>query len=120
MKPEAPKLLEDIRDSGSFILQVTLDRTQQEYEQDRLVRQAVERNFEIIGEALNQLAKTDPDTANRMCEVPRIIAFRNILAHAYDIIDHEIVWHVIQNDLPDLVEKAETLLAEAEGPENAP
>ena len=114
MQPEAPKLLEDIRDAGSFVLQLTRGRTQKEYEQDRLVRQAVERNLEIIGEALNRLARTDPDTAHRVGEVPRIIAFRNILAHGYDIIDHEIVWHVIGSDLPALVAKAEELLKEVD------
>jgi len=112
MHPDAPKLLEDIRDAGSFVLQVVRDCEQETYEQNRLARQAVERNFEIIGEALNRLSRADPETAQRVGAVPQIIAFRNILVHAYDNIDHEIVWHVIQNELPRLVASVEALIDE--------
>ena len=48
--------------------------------------------------------------------MPRIVAFRNILAHGYDTIDHEIVWHLIQQDLPVLLEVVEQLLGEAGAP----
>lgn len=95
MHPDALKLLEDIRDAGSFVLEVVRDCDQEAYEQDRLARQAVERNFESIGEALNRLSKADPSAAQRVGPVPQIVAFRNILVHAYDNIDHEIVWYVI-------------------------
>jgi len=44
------------------------------------------------------------------------VAFRNILAHGYDMIDHEIVWHLIQQDLPALLQVVEHLLEEAGGP----
>lgn len=114
MQPESPKLLEDIRDGASFILDVVRDRQQSEYEADRLARQAVERNFEIIGEALNRLSKADPATAKRVGPVARIVAFRNILIHAYDNIDHAIVWHVIVNELPTLLAQV-TALLNAEG-----
>jgi len=110
MQPESVKLLEDIRDAGSFVLDVIRNREQTDYERDRLARQAVERNFEIIGEALNRLSKADPNTAARVGPVPRIVAFRNILIHAYDNIDHEIVWHVIQDELPQLVKAVEALM----------
>jgi uncharacterized protein with HEPN domain len=72
------------------------------------------RNFEIIGEALNRLSKTDPLTAQQVGPVARVVAFRNILVHAYDNIDHQIVWHVIQNELPQLVASVETLLQDAD------
>ena len=114
MQPEAPKLLEDVRDSAAFILEVVRNRTQAEYEADRVVRQAVERNFEIIGESLNRLSQADPETAQRVGPVPRIVAFRNILIHAYDNIDHAIVWHVIQNELPQLLARVESLLGEVD------
>lgn len=48
MHPRAPKLLEDIRDAAAFIGEVTRDRTLAQYGADRLLRQGVERNFEII------------------------------------------------------------------------
>lgn len=53
MQPErTPKTLEDIRDAVSFILAATEGETLEDYSEDRLLRQAIERNFEIIGEAV--------------------------------------------------------------------
>jgi len=112
MRLETLKLLEDIRDAGAFVLEVVSDWHHEQYERNRLARQAVERNFEIIGEALNRLAKADPEIAQQVGPVPRIVAFRNILAHAYDSIDHEVVWHVIQDELPRLVAAVEKLMHE--------
>jgi uncharacterized protein with HEPN domain len=85
------------------------------YLENRLLRQAVERNFEIIGEALNRLRLADAETAGRIGETPRIVAFRNILAHGYDTIDHEIVWYLIRQDLSELLETVRNLLNEVEG-----
>jgi uncharacterized protein with HEPN domain len=58
MQPKTPKHLEDIHDAAAFILEVTAGKTLEAYRADRLLRQAVERNFEIIGEAVNRLAHT--------------------------------------------------------------
>ena len=52
MKPKAPKLLEDVRDAAGFIRDTVQDKALADYQRDRLLRQAIERNFEIIGEAL--------------------------------------------------------------------
>jgi uncharacterized protein with HEPN domain len=112
MQPDSPKYLEDIRDAAAFVLEVTRDIDLPQYLENRLLSQAVERNFEIIGEALNRLRRTDPKTADHIGETPRIVAFRNILAHGYDTIDHEIVWHLIRQDLPDLLQTVEHLLKE--------
>ncbi len=112
MQPESPKHLEDIRDSAAFVLEVAGDVDLRRYLGNRLLRQAVERNFEIIGEALNRLRRDDAETAERIGDTPRIVAFRNILAHGYDSIDHEIVWHLIQQDLPDLLREVGSLLNE--------
>jgi len=100
MHPDALKLLEDIRDAGSFVLDVVRDCGQEAYEQNRLARQAVERNFEIIGEALGRLSKADPDTAQRVGPVPQIVAFRNILVHAYDNIAPRRHWKSLTKQTP--------------------
>ena len=88
MQPKTPKLLDDVRDAAAFIRQVTDGKTLGVYGADRLLRQAVERNFEIIGEAISRLARVDPDIAARIGDHPQIIAFRNVLIHGYDLIDH--------------------------------
>ena len=67
-----------------------------------MLRRAVERSFEIIGEALGRLTRIEPDIAGKISNCANIIGFRNILAHGYDIVDHERVWTVIQRDLPKL------------------
>jgi|AP95_1055475.scaffolds.fasta_scaffold124478_2 uncharacterized protein with HEPN domain len=112
MPPTTPKLLDDISDSASFILSVTAGRTLEDYIADRLLRQAVERNFEIIGEAMTRLARTDSSSAARIDEHRQIIAFRNILSHGYDVIDDAAVWHVIQHDLATLAEQVAELITE--------
>jgi uncharacterized protein with HEPN domain len=91
MLPRSPKLLEDIRDAVAFIRDVTQGRSIDDYRNDRLLRQAIERNFEIIGEAVKRLAQHDPATAAQIGNYPQIIAFRNVLIHGYDLVDHALV-----------------------------
>jgi uncharacterized protein with HEPN domain len=79
----------------------------------RMLRSAVERQFEIIGEALAQLAKLDVKIVARISEHRRIIAFRNILIHGYADIDERLVWDIVQAKLPVLRQEIETLLNEA-------
>lgn len=82
MHPRSPQLLEDIRDAAAFIVEVTNGVTLDRYRADRLLRQAVERNFEIVGEAIKRLATNDPASAAQITHHAQIIAFRNILIHA--------------------------------------
>lgn len=110
MRLESKKLLEDIRQSARHILDFTADKTPSEYRGDPILKSAVERQFEIVGEALNRLAKTDPDVAARISRYKRIISFRNILIHGYDIVEDTVVWDVIKKDLPILFEQVNTLL----------
>jgi uncharacterized protein with HEPN domain len=113
MQPETPKLLEDIRDAGEFILDQTALHTLAAYRAHRLLRQAVERNFEIIGEELTRLRRTDPAIAARLGDVRAVVAFRNVLVHGYDSVDDAIVWDVIRFHLPVLLEPVRHLLNEA-------
>ena len=110
MHPRAPKLLEDIRNAADFVRTATQGVTLEQFKQDRMLRQAVERNFEIIGEAVRRLEKDDPDTAARIADYRRIIAFRNVLIHGYDVIDPAIVWSAIADDLAPLLRDVQTLL----------
>ena len=65
-----------------------------------MLRSAVERQFEIIGEALGTLARVDATIAARIPELRDIVAFRNILIHGYAILDRARVWRVVEDDLP--------------------
>jgi uncharacterized protein with HEPN domain len=70
------------------------------YAANEMAQPAVERKFEIIGEALNQLAKLDDALAARIPDLPQIIAFRNQLIHGYATVNVGTVWNVMQNALP--------------------
>lgn len=108
------KLLLDVREAGESILNHTVGRTLAEYSADRFFRRAVEREFEIIGEALNRLDRLDPPTAARVTELRRIVDFRNRIIHGYDTVDDEVVWGIAEKHLPVLVKEAVSLLEEGE------
>ena len=111
MRPKSPKLLEDIRDAAAFIRDAARGKTIDDYRGNRLLRQAIERNFEIVGEAIRRLAQDDPETAARIGDYRQIIAFRNVLIHGYDLVDHVLVWSAIENQVPALLRDIGTLLA---------
>ena len=112
MQHKTPKLLEDIRDSATFILEAVASLTLETYARDRIRRQAVERNFEIIGEALNRLSRVNSQVSRRIGPAPQIISFHNILVHGYDVVDHEVVWEIIRHELPELLKRVQQLLVE--------
>jgi len=111
MQPRSLKLLEDIRDAAAFIRDAARGKSIDDYRRDHLLRQAVERNFEIIGEAIRRLAEHDPEAAARIGDYRQIIAFRNVLIHGYDLVDHALVWSAIENQVPALLHDVEELLA---------
>lgn len=114
MHPKSPKWLDDIANSCAFIAEDTAGASLPGYQHDRTMRQTVERNFEIIGEALLRLEHTDPETAGRISDYRKVIGFRNRLVHNYDDIDNQQVWDIIQRFLPVLKVEVERLLLEEE------
>jgi uncharacterized protein with HEPN domain len=106
------KLLRDILDAGAAIASFVEQRSLDDYRQQLLLRSAVERQFEIVGEALRRLEAADTRVFARISEARRIIAFRNLIAHGYDGVDAAIVWQAITDKLPVLMAEAEALLDE--------
>lgn len=114
MKRDPKVYLWDAKRAIDSIKQFTSGKNLADYVADQMLRSAVERQFEIMGEALSQLAKTAPDVGAQIPDLPRIVAFRNILIHGYAVVDNEIVWRAIQENLPDLLTVLQNLLAEPE------
>ena len=114
MRIESKKYLYDIARAAKLALGFIADKTFADYSADAMLRSAVERQLEIVGEALAQLARTDPASASQIGEYQRIIAFRNILIHGYAEIDHRIVWNVLELKLPVALHQASELLGTEE------
>lgn len=110
------KYLWDAIESAARIERFTRGRTFDDYLSDEMFRAAVERQFEIIGEALGALRRVAPMLAARMPNLNQIVAFRNILVPMYSEVDNDKVWKTIQCHLPDLRATLERLLAETAGP----
>ena len=95
--------INDALQSISYILEDTKGMSYDEFEENRLVRQAVERNLEIIGEALNRVPDEIQD---KYPEIPwrEIIGMRNFVIHQYFQVAQDIEWDIITNDLSYLTE----------------
>lgn len=78
-----------------------------EYERNKQLRRAVERELEIIGEAVNHLLDLDESIA--IDNARRIVDLRNFVIHGYDKVDNVIIWGVISRDLPKLKEQVDKL-----------
>ena len=110
MQLEARKYLYDIQKAAGLLEEFVTDKTFADYQRDAMLRAAVERKFEIIGEAMTQLAEVDKAVAAQISEYQRIIAFRNVLIHEYADVDDKLVWDVVETNLPTLVREVDALL----------
>lgn len=80
------------------------------YQENKQLRRAVERELEIIGEAVNKALVIQPDLSDSIAEARRIVDLRNFVIHGYDKIDDVIIWGVVSKDLPLLETQIEKLL----------
>jgi Uncharacterized conserved protein len=110
MRRDARAYLWDIQQAANAIMRFLEGLDAATFAENELIYSAVERKFEIIGEALGQLSKVDPDLAQRIPDMRDIIAFRNVLIHGYAGIEHRRVWDIAQSSLPRLRTVVEELL----------
>ncbi len=110
MRLEARKYLYDIQRAAGLLDEFVTGKTFADYQRDAMLRAAVEREFEIIGEAMTKLAKVEEAVAARISGFQRIIAFRNVLIHEYADVDDRLVWDVVETNLPTLVREINALL----------
>ncbi len=87
-------------------MQFTEGKAYEDFLEDRILQLAIERIFEIIGEALSRLERIDRERLeDQIPEYRKIIGFRHILAHGYDITDEDSLWDFAKNRVPELLEK---------------
>ncbi|WP_181308078.1 DUF86 domain-containing protein [Rufibacter sp. XAAS-G3-1] len=78
------------------------------FQKDLKTRKAVERNLEIIGEALNRILRVNPDIL--ITNSRRIVNTRNRIIHGYDTVSEDIIWAIVIKELPKLEEEIDRLL----------
>jgi uncharacterized protein with HEPN domain len=94
-------LLEDILEAIDSILEYTSDISIERFLADKKTKDAVVRNFEIIGEAANKLSKGIKES-NQHIDWAGLIGFRNVIVHDYFGIDYDVVWNIKTDNLPKL------------------
>jgi uncharacterized protein with HEPN domain len=112
MQRDAKAYLWDIADAAASICAFTSGKDLNAYQQDELLRAAVERKFGIIGEALSQLLRSFPLYRDKITMIGDIVAFRNQIVHGYATIRDDMVWEIVQVYLPQLHQEVTALLDE--------
>jgi uncharacterized protein with HEPN domain len=100
-----------IERAASTIVGYTTGKSASDYENDEMLRDAIERQMIIIGEAMRKALEIDRKLINQITDVDQIIAFRNQLVHNYPNLDQVKIWKVIQTDLPILLTEVRAVLA---------
>ncbi len=99
----------DMLRAAQGVLRHTAGKARDDYERQELLRDAVERKIEIIGEAARRITKAFRD---QHAQVPWrvIMATRHILAHDYDEVDNDIVWRIVTDHIPLLIAQLSPLI----------
>ncbi len=109
MRHDPMVAVEDAIHACELILEFTSRMKEAEYCADLKTKAAVEREFEIIGEALNRIKMISPDLLERIDNWREIVGFRNVIAHGYDVVEDGIVWDSIQRNIPVLLKQLKEL-----------
>ncbi len=111
MKRDIKKYLFDINTSIESIFEyLGTERNFFEYQENKLLRRAIEREIEIIGEAMNRILKIEPDFSIENAR--QIVDTRNWVIHGYDKVDDVVIWGIVSNHLPKLHEEVKKKLNE--------
>ncbi len=112
MKHEITAYLKDIDESSRNIIDFLADLHVDEYLENRMVKAAVERQFEIIGEVLNRMSREFPLAYAKIRNARQIIDFRNLISHGYDVINDERVFNIAKLNTPELLKDINKIKSE--------
>ncbi|WP_047490085.1 DUF86 domain-containing protein [Terriglobus sp. TAA 43] len=103
MLPEIRLYLSEVVGAASEVVEYTSGQTFVSYMADGMRRRSVERCLEIVGEGLIRIRRIDEEFVQQLPDAGKIIGLRNILAHEYGVVDHEILWKAVREQLPDFL-----------------
>ena len=112
MEHEPKAFLFDISHACNDIIDFTKKTSFEKYKENSLQKAAVERKFLVIGEALVRIRDEFPGILEKISDHTKIIGFRNVLVHGYDVIDDSTVWSAITEGIPKLHKEVQFLLNE--------
>jgi uncharacterized protein with HEPN domain len=116
MRRETAKLLRDMADAAEVALAYIAGRSLEDYLENQMLRDAVERELTILGEAMVQLRRTDAQVAASFDEGRKVAGMRNILVHRYSSVDDDIIWQTCRDSLPQLRDAVVRVLRERDAP----
>lgn len=110
MNEKVQKCLYDIKNAIDEINTFFSNREKRfdDYTKDIILKRAIERNLEIIGEAMGRILKEEPNFSIQNAR--RIIGLRNQIIHGYDSVSDENIWGIVINHIPKLEEEIAQLL----------
>ncbi len=114
MQFEVLKYLYDMERACVLLSSFLVGKTFADYDADPMLRSAVERQLIIVGEALNRLRRIEPELLAFITDSRKIIAFRNVLVHGYDVIRNEVVWGILDSNLSTLTVEVSALLQQGQ------
>jgi uncharacterized protein with HEPN domain len=116
MQIEELAYLEDIRLAALDVIAFAAEIDAEAYFSDKLRKSAIERRLISIGEALSQLAKEFPETAQKIPDWRSIISLRNIIVHGYRVVDDDRVFIIVKDKVPPLLDCVAELILSSERP----
>lgn len=111
MKPETAKRLHDVRIAGGEVQGFCVGRSRARLHADRGLQLIVQKLIENIGEALRRVELLEPELAREIPDLRQIVDTRNRLVHGYDDVDYDILWDIVQVEIPELLLQVENLFS---------
>lgn len=103
MRPKTMSCLADMRLAAERIVELTSKTTLEEFRSDWQKSAAIERQFEVLGEALVRIRDLEPPAFERVPQGTRIIEMRNFISHGYDAVEPALLWDTAERDVPGLI-----------------
>ena len=108
MSRDSARIL-DIIHAAQDVLELTRGMSAESFQADYRTELAIARLFQIIGEAARRVSE-ETKSANPAIPWPRIVGLRHRLVHEYDQVDYDLIWIIIENELPTLIKQLEPLV----------